>query len=80
MAVPRRSRGGTGSPGVMLSVAVVVALVAVAASGGAASAGTQVKWATAAPGLAQLPGADACYAQREEESENAAALQGRQGD
>jgi DNA-binding beta-propeller fold protein YncE len=66
------SRGGIGSHGVVLSVAVVVALVVVAASGGAASARTHVQWAKAAPGLAQLPGADACYAQREEESENAA--------
>jgi DNA-binding beta-propeller fold protein YncE len=51
-----------------LPVAVLVSTL----GGGSASAGTSVQWAKAAPGLAQLPGADACYAQRDEESENAA--------
>lgn len=46
-----------------------------AASGGAApvaAQGTHVRWATAAPGVAQLQGADACYAQRDPEDEDSA--------
>lgn len=41
------------------------------ALGGAASAGRSVHSAEPGPGLAQLPGGDACYAQRDEDTEAA---------
>lgn len=48
----------------MARTALCAVVLAVAASGGPASAGPHARWATAAPGVAQLQGADACYAQR----------------
>ncbi|HET8529303.1 MAG TPA: beta-propeller fold lactonase family protein [Gaiellaceae bacterium] len=52
--------------------ALLVAAAIAVASCASASAAAHVRWASASPGVAQLPGADACYAQREEGAENAA--------
>jgi DNA-binding beta-propeller fold protein YncE len=63
----RRDRRGSWLLGFAL-VGVVVLVGAV----GAASAGTHLRWARSGPGMSQLAGPDACYAQRDDESEAAA--------